>query len=270
MKRVDQDKRRLTASTAGVLLVLILTILILRDLGQQQLPKQTQFTYEVVEIYPHDPQAFTQGLVFDGGYLYESTGLYGKSTLRRVELSTGRVLQQRALPNGLFGEGITIFGDELIQLTWTEHRCLVYNKSTFEILREFSYPTEGWGMTHNGTHLIMSDGTAYLHFISPETFQIVRQVEVRSNGTPLMRINELEYIKGEVYANIWHDRRIARIDPLNGEVKGWIDLSSLVDYSKLDPENVLNGIAHDPENDYVYVTGKRWPQLFKICLIPID
>ena len=270
MKRIRQDKRHLSAFIIGTLLILLPTILIIRDLGQQRFPTQTQYAYEVVNVYPHDPKAFTEGLVFDRGYLYEGTGLYGESTLRRVELETGRVAQLRTLPDDLFGEGITVFKDELVQLTWLEHRSLVFDKSTFKPLREFSYPTEGWGLTNNGTHLIMGDGTAYLYFLNPETFQIVRRVEIRYDGNPIMRLNELEYIKGEVYANVWYDRRIVRIDPLSGEVKGWIDLSHLVDYAQLDPDNVLNGIAYNAEDDLIYVTGKRWPQLFEIRLIPMN
>lgn len=270
MKRITKDKRHLSAFIVGTLLVLVLIILIVRALGQQRFPTQTQYAYEVVNVYSHDSEAFTEGLVFDGGYLCEGTGLYGESTLRRVELKTGRVVQQRALSDDLFGEGITVYKDEMVQLTWLEHRGLVYDKNTFKPLREFSYPTEGWGLTCNGTHLIMSDGTAYLYFLNPETFQIVKRVEVRYEGNPIMRLNELEYIKGEVYANVWYDRRIARIDPLSGEVKGWIDLSHLVDYAKLDPENVLNGIAYNTEDDVIYVTGKRWPQLFEIRLVPMN
>ena len=267
VKRIRQDKRHLSAVILGILLILIPTILITRDFGQR-FPTQTQYTYEVVNVYPHDPKAFTEGLVFDDGYLYEGTGLYAESTLRRVDLRTGSVVQQLTLPDDLFGEGITVFKDEIIQLTWLEHRCLVYDKSTFKMLREFSYPTEGWGLTCNSTHLIMSDGTAYLYFLNPETFQVVRRVEIRDDGNPVTRLNELEYIKGEVYANVWYDHRIARIDPLSGEVKGWIELSRLVDYAKLDPDNVLNGIAYNAQDDLIYVTGKSWPQLFEIRLIP--
>jgi glutamine cyclotransferase len=226
------------------------------------------YTYDVVNVYPHDQNAFTQGLVIEEGVLYEGTGLYGNSSLRRVELETGNVLQMYTLPNGFFGEGITVFGDRIIQLTWQSQTGFVYDNHSFDLLREFSYPTEGWGITHNGSVLIMSDGTATLYFLDPETFEKVGQVEVHDDE-PVTYLNELEYINGEVYANIWREDKIAIIDPHTGQVKGWIDLTGIYNQENSDPNNVLNGIAYDTEGDRLFVTGKRWSQLFQIKIIAL-
>lgn len=227
------------------------------------------YTYEVVNVYPHDRNAFTQGLVFENGVLYESTGLYGHSTIRRVELETGKILQLHTLPNQFFGEGITIFDDRIIQLTWQSNKCFVYDRHSFDLLQEFYYSTEGWGITHNGSQLIMSDGTATLYFLDPETFDKTGQVEVHDSG-PVTKLNELEYIQGNIYANIWKEEKIAIIDPQTGQVQGWIDLSGIQDLEDLDTNNILNGIAYDAEEERLLVTGKRWSQLFEIKLIPSD
>jgi glutamine cyclotransferase len=226
-----------------------------------------RYTYDIVNVYPHDENAFTQGLVFEDGFLYEGTGLYGNSSLRRVELETGKVLQAHALQNQFFGEGITIVGDKIIQLTWESHRGFVYDKSTFDLLREFSYPTEGWGITYDGSRLIMSDGTASLYFLDPETFQRVGQIEAHDTA-PVTGLNELEYIKGEIYANVWREEKIAIIDPNTGQVRAWVDLKGIRGSGDPDPDNVLNGIAYDTEGDRLFVTGKRWPLLYEIRLIP--
>lgn len=226
------------------------------------------YTYQVLNTYPHDQSAFTEGLVFEDGVLYEGTGLYECSNLRRVELETGKVLQIRELPNQYFGEGITIYKNKIIQLTWKSNLGLVYDKSNFELLQEFNYPTEGWGITYDGNCLIMSDGTSTLHFLDPETFEEIRQIEVYENDVPVTKINELEYVQGEIFANIWLTDRIARINPLTGQVTGWIDLKGI-----LSPEDcsekvdVLNGIAYDTKNNRLFVTGKFWPKLFEIELI---
>jgi len=226
------------------------------------------YTYKVVNIYPHDRSAFTEGLVFEDGVLYEGTGLHEYSTLRRVELETGEILQICELPPQFFGEGVTVYGNKIIQLTWQSHIGFVYDKYSFKLLQEFNYPDEGWGITHDGKHLIMSDGTETLHFLNPETFEEIGQIEVSANNIPVTRINELEYIQGEIYANIWQTERIARIDHLTGQVIGWIDLKGI-----LSPEDdsetvdVLNGIAYDPKNSRLFVTGKFWPKLFEIELI---
>ena len=226
------------------------------------------YTYKVVNTYPHDRSAFTEGLVFEDGVLYEGTGLRGYSNLRRVKLETGEILQICELPPQFFGEGVTVYGNKIIQLTWQSHIGFIYDKYSFKLLQEFNYPDEGWGIAHDGKHLIMSDGTATLHFLDPETFEEISQIEVSANNTPVTRINELEYIQGEIYANIWQTERIARIDPLTGQVIGWIDLKGI-----LSPEDdsetvdVLNGIAYDIKNSRLFVTGKFWPKLFEIELI---
>lgn len=232
-------------------------------------PVPLNYTYNIVNVYPHDPNAFTQGLVIENGVLYEGTGLYGSSTLRRVDLETGNVLQSYALPNEFFGEGITVFGDRIIQLTWQSGKGFVYNKSSFELLQEFEYSTEGWGITHDGSQLIMSDGTATLYFLDPETFETVGQVEVHDNG-PVTNLNELEYINGEVYANIWLTNKIAIINPQTGQVTAWIDLTGIYTPESSNPNSVLNGIAYDAEDDRLFVTGKLWSQLFEIELIALE
>lgn len=226
------------------------------------------YTYTIINTYPHDPAAFTQGLIFENGVLYESTGLYGRSSIRKVDLETGTVLQLYELAPQFFGEGLTAFGDTLIQLTWQSNVGFVYDKHSFDLLREFSYPTEGWGITHDGEQLIMSDGTDRLFFLDPETFQITGHIYVTDAGRSVSRLNELEYIHGEIYANIWQTDLIARIDPQTGAVVGWIDLSGLLaEEYRQQPVDVLNGIAYDAEHDRLFVTGKLWPKLFEIELI---
>ncbi|MCZ2809301.1 MAG: glutaminyl-peptide cyclotransferase [Candidatus Bathyarchaeota archaeon] len=231
-------------------------------------PQPANYTYNVVNVYPHDKTAFTQGLVFEDGILYEGTGRYGQSTLRRVELETGNVTQLYSLPDQFFGEGITIFDDKIIQLTWKSKKGFVYDKSSFDLLQEFTYPTDGWGITHDGSRLIMSDGTATLIFLDPETFQKIGQVEVYDEE-PVTMLNELEYIDGKVYANIWMDEKIAIINPQTGGVTGWIDLEGINETEKQDSSNVLNGIAYDIEKDRLFVTGKLWSKLYEIELVPI-
>ena len=226
------------------------------------------YTYQVLNTYPHDQSAFTEGLVFEDGVLYEGTGLYKYSNLRRVKLETGKILQIRELSNQYFGEGITIYGNKIIQLTWKSHLGFVYDKYNFELIQEFNYPTEGWGITYDGDFLIMSDGTSTLHFLDPETFEEMSQIEVYENDIPVTKINELEYVQGEIFANIWLTERIARINPLTGQVIGWIDLKGILspeDYSE--KVDVLNGIAYDAKNNRFWVTGKFWPKLFEIELI---
>jgi glutamine cyclotransferase len=221
------------------------------------------YTYKVINAYPHDEEAFTQGLVFAGGHLYEGTGLYGSSTLRKVTLETGGVLQIHRLPRQFFGEGITIYGNRIIQLTWQSRLGFVYDKDSFRVLRKFRYSTEGWGITHDGKHLIMSDGTATLYFLDPETFKKIGQVKVRDAKGPVNGLNELEYVRGEIYANVWQKHCIARISPKTGTVIGWIDLGGLCTWN-----GVLNGIAYDTEHDRLFVTGKLWPYIYEIKFIP--
>ncbi len=225
------------------------------------------YTYNVVNTYPHDRNAFTEGLAFQNGVLYEGTGRYGNSTLRKVELESGQILQILALPAQFFGEGITIYRDKVYQLTWQSHVCFVYDKESFEVLQQFSYPTKGWGLTHNGENLIMSDGTSSLRFLAPETFEEIGQIEVRDEDSPVTELNELEYVRGEIYANVWNTDRIARINPRTGQVVGWIELKELLSPEDVSqPVDVLNGIAYDAENGRLFVTGKLWPKLFEIKL----
>jgi glutamine cyclotransferase len=226
------------------------------------------YSYRVIRSYPHDRQAFTQGLVYEAGGLYEGTGIRGQSSLRRVELETGLARQQRVLPRQYFGEGITIFGDQIIQLTWQSRIGFVYDRASFQLVKQFSYPTEGWGITHDGSRLIMSDGTANLYFLEPETFTEMDRIEVRDDQGPVIRLNELEYVRGDVYANVWQTDRIARIDLLTGRVAAWIDLTGLLSAADRQQRvDVLNGIAYDAENNRLFVTGKWWPHLFEIQIV---
>jgi len=226
------------------------------------------YGYEVVAVYPHDPNAFTQGLLFDEGVLYEGTGLYGESTLRRVDLATGQVEQQSAVAAQFFGEGITIVGNRLYQLTWREGRGFIYDKTTFALEAEFTYPTEGWGLTDDGQTLLMSDGSAQIFRLDPTTLELLSTINVQDEQGPVMRLNELEYINGVIYANIWQTDRIAQIDPATGQVIGWIDLTGLLpDADRTNSTDVLNGIAYLPTEDRLFVTGKKWPKLFEIRLI---
>jgi glutaminyl-peptide cyclotransferase len=227
------------------------------------------YTYEIVNQFPHDPEAFTQGLVYEDEWLYESTGLYGRSSLRRVDLETGEVVQIFSLPDQYFGEGLTIWEDRIIQLTWRENTGFIYDKERFELLDTFTYPTEGWGLTHDGQQLIMSDGSDTLYFLDPNTFAENGRIQVRDErGNPVVRLNEMAYIEGEVYANVWMTNRIVRIDPATGYVTGWIDLSGILDGVPLTgPVDVLNGVAYDAENGRIFVTGKLYPRLFEIKLI---
>ena len=226
------------------------------------------YTFEVVQEFPHDADAFTQGLVIEDGVLYEGTGLFGESSLRRVDLDTGEVLEQVDLAGQYFGEGITVFGDRIIQLTWRSHKGFVYDLESFDLLEEFSYLTEGWGLTHDGANLIMSDGTNNLYFLDPVTFERVGSVAVFDGEEPVVRLNELEYIDGEVFANIWLTDDIVQIDPVSGLVLGWISFVGLLgEEDRGSSDNVLNGIAYDAEADRLFVTGKRWPTLFEIRLV---
>jgi glutamine cyclotransferase len=229
------------------------------------------YSYRIVSAYPHDNGAFTQGLVFENDVIYEGTGLYGKSSLRRLDLETGKILQSYELPAQYFGEGITVFQDTIIQLTWKSNIGFVYGKSSFKLLRDFTYTTEGWGLTHDGERLIMSDGTSTLHFLDPETFNTIGHIEIFDNDTPIDKLNELEYINDQVYANIWQTDYIAIINPQSGQVSGWIDLSGLLPPQDcIEPADVLNGIAYDTINDRLFVTGKLWPWLFEIKLVATE
>jgi len=224
-------------------------------------------TYEIVNSYPHDPEAFLQGLVwYDSGF-YESTGLEGRSTLRRNEFPSGKVIKSVSLASDLFGEGLALVGDRLVQLTWKTHRGFVYDRESFKLLREFKYDTEGWGITYDGRNLVMSDGSSTLLYLDPENFQPVRHLNVTWNGRPQDNLNELEYIEGEIWANIWQQDYILRIDPKTGNVKSYLDMKNLFPPQlRTGNENVLNGIAYDPKTKRIFVSGKLWPRIFEIRL----
>lgn len=224
--------------------------------------------YRVVATYPHDSRAFTQGLFWLDGHLYETTGQIGQSTLRRVGLEDGKVLQIVPMPGRVFGEGSTNWGDQIISITWQDGIGFRWDRATFRQLGTFRYPGEGWGLTQDGRQLIMSDGTAELRFLDPETLQERRRVRVTANGRPIDQLNELEFVNGEVLANVWNTTRIARIDPASGNVTGWIDLTGLVRQNGNNHDAVLNGIAYDAQRDRLFVTGKNWPRLYEIDLLP--
>jgi len=243
-------------------------LLCLLLLGAAGCKAQAVDSYRVVNAYPHDSQAFTQGLIYLDGHLYESTGLNGRSTLREVDLESGRVLKEISLPQQYFAEGLTNWGSTLIQLTWKKNVAFVYDRATFRLLKTFHYPWEGWGLTQDGKHLIMSDGSETIHFLDPDTFKQERKIRVTDRGKPVQNLNELEYIHGEIYANVWMSNRIARISPSTGKVLGWIDLSGILPSVEVTGEGaVLNGIAYDAAHNRLFVTGKDWPRLFEIQVV---
>jgi glutamine cyclotransferase len=225
------------------------------------------YGYQIVKVYPHDPKAFTQGLQYLDGVLYEGTGQIGESSIRRVELATGKVLQHRAVPPPHFGEGITVWKNDLIELTWQTHVAFVYDRVTFEPKKQFSYPGEGWGLTQDANGLIMSDGSDELRILDPVTFAEKRRIKVTAVGAPLRNLNELEYVKGEIFANVWQTDYVARIAPATGQVSAYIDLRGLLTPAERAATDVLNGIAYDAEHDRLFVTGKWWPKLFEIKLV---
>ncbi|MBW6467458.1 MAG: glutaminyl-peptide cyclotransferase [Brevefilum sp.] len=279
LNRVDRKQKIIKRTWMwGLILVLIILLAAARwgRRSQGSAPATSEtlspfMTYEVVNAYPHDPGAFTQGLIYHSGYLYESTGLYGQSSLRKVELETGTVLQQVDLSPEYFGEGLTLWEDTLVQITWREGTGFIYKLEDFSLSRQFTYPTEGWGLTHDGEWLIMSDGSHFLYFLDPDGLHVVRQVEVTYQGQPVERLNELEFIHDEVYANIWLTDDIVRIDPGSGEVLGWIDLSGILPEELRTPAtDVLNGIAYDIDGDRLFITGKNWPLLYEIRLVPVE
>lgn len=227
-----------------------------------------QYGYHVVHTYPHDPQAYTQGLFYLNGLLYESTGLNGQSSIRKERLETGEILQRHDIGEQYFGEGIVNWKNRLLELTWKNEVGFIYDLATFALKGQFSYPGEGWGLTQDGKRIIMSDGTSELRFWDPETLRETGRVRVTAEGVPIDQLNELEWVKGEVYANVWQTNRIARIDPASGKVVGWIDLTGILSPTNVvDEGGVLNGIAYDAATDRLFVTGKLWPKLFQITLV---
>jgi glutaminyl-peptide cyclotransferase len=228
-----------------------------------------EYGYQVVHAYPHDPSAFTEGLFYLDGFLYESTGLEFQSSIRKVRIETGEIVQRLNIPQQYFGEGIINWKDRLIELTYKTQVGFVYELGTFKLLKQFEYPGEGWALTQDGKRIIMSDGTPELRFWDPETLKETGRITVTDDGQPVKNVNELEWIKGEIYANIWGTDKIARIDPASGKVVGWINLTGLLDANdrKSSQPDVLNGIAYDAEHDRLFVTGKNWPKLFEIRLV---
>jgi glutaminyl-peptide cyclotransferase len=237
-----------------------------------EIPGEILYTYRVIHTYPHDPDAFTQGLFYCNGYFYESTGLYGRSSLRKINPADGAIKKQIDLHPEIFGEGITASDDRIIQLSWREHQGFVYDKDSFLLIDTFTYPNEGWGIVSDGEHLIMSDGTSELTFLHPLTFTPIRKLKIFDSNGPVNSLNELEYINGKIYANIWLTDYIVIIDPATGRITGRINLSGLLnpgDYPGREID-VLNGIAYDKDNKRLFVTGKLWPKIFEIELIELQ
>jgi glutaminyl-peptide cyclotransferase len=232
-----------------------------------------EYGYDVVHAYPHDSGAFTQGLFYLNGFLYEGTGLEGRSSIRKVNLETGEIVQSRDVPEQYFGEGIVNWKDRLLELTWKAQAGFLYDLASFAPKGQFQYPGEGWGLTQDGKRIIMSDGSAQLRFWDPETLKETGRITVNADGQPVPNLNELEWVKGEIYANIWQTNRIARIDPSSGKVAGWISLAGLADDNGFfiggaqGQADVLNGIAYDAKGDRLFITGKNWPRLYEIKLV---
>jgi glutaminyl-peptide cyclotransferase len=248
--------------------LLVLTAMTLLPVAAAQISAPTD-TYQVVRTYPHDPNAFTQGLIYVDGHLYESTGLNGRSSLRLLDLASGNVLQKHDLAHEFFGEGLTDWGSTLIQLTWTSHKAFVYDRFSFSLQRTISFDGEGWGLTHDETQLILTDGTPTLRFLDPKSLRVTRRLRVADqSGRAVENLNELEYVRGEIYANVWQTNQIIRISPRTGKVLGRIDLTGIIDKRELQGEGaVLNGIAYDAAGDRLFVTGKLWPKLFEIKVL---
>ena len=242
-------------------------------IGQLSRPAATrrprEYTFKIVNAFPHDPDAFTQGLVYRDGFLYEGTGLNGRSQLRKVRLDTGEVVQHADLGGEFFGEGIAIVKNKIFQLTWQSHVGFVYKLSDFKLVCQFSYPGEGWGLTSNSNEIFMSDGSAQIRVLDAATLKEKRRFTVRDGDAPIEQLNELEYVEGEIFANVWQTDRIARISPVSGKVVGWIDLTGLLSpVFRRREDAVLNGIAYDSTHKRLFVTGKLWPKIFEIQLVP--
>lgn len=269
MSRMKRNKFRIAIVLSLLLVHALAACADVSDKSDRQRTADTPvYTYNIVNLYPHDPSAFTQGLIYENGFLYEGTGLYGKSELRKINLETGTIVQRHKLPDKYFGEGITRHNDRIIQLTWKSGKGFVYEGESFKQVRTFDYPTEGWGITHDGRNLIMSDGTSTLYVLDPDTFKHISTIQVHDAKGPVTRLNELEYMNGLIYANIWQSYRIAIISPDTGAVAGWIDLEGLAIIAGGDrKKKVLNGIAYDHGGDRLFVTGKLWPRLFEIKIL---
>lgn len=225
------------------------------------------YSYKIVNVYPHDASAFTEGLVYEDGFLYESTGRFNESTLRKVDLQTGEVIKLHKLDENYFGEGITVYDNKIFQLTWKTNVGFIYDKDSFNLTNKFYYNTEGWGITHNDEYLIMSDGTDEIYFLNPKNFKRVYSIRVHDEFRPITRLNELEFIQGEIYANVWRSDKIARICPHSGRITGWIDLKGLLSPKEYKNAGTLNGITYDKQSNRIFVTGKMWPKIFEIKLV---
>ena len=261
------EKRSLLALVLVIVVLMVgAGLVVVWNLGLMSEKSPLVYGYTVVEAYPHDTSAFTEGLVIDNGVLYESAGGYGASVLRRVDLVTGEVLAQVELSDEFFGEGLVVVDGLLVQLTWESNVGFIYDEETLSLLGNFTYSTDGWGLTYDGNELIMSDGTSKLYFLDPVTYQKTGEVTVYDGETLLERINELEFVNGDVYANIWYEQKIAIINPETGQVKGYIDLNGI--YQASNPESTLNGIAYDQNTGKLYITGKNWPNLYQITIKP--
>jgi glutaminyl-peptide cyclotransferase len=235
---------------------------------REEMPTAPEYTFKIIHSYPHDPQAFTQGLCYHNGFFYEGTGLNGRSSLRKVRLETGEVVQRVDLSPEYFGEGIAILHNQIVQLTWQSHVGFVYDVSDFHLLRRFSYPGEGWGLASNGTDFFMSDGSDEIRVLDGRTLREKRRIKVRDEAAAVTELNELEFVEGQIFANIWQTDRIARISPATGKVLGWIDLAGLLGpMYRRKPDAVLNGIAYDAKGKRLFVTGKLWPKIFEIRLV---
>ena len=256
---------RATSSVAGATAIMAA---IVSGAPPQRMSSAPVYRYQVVKSYPHDPRAFTQGLVYLDGFLYEGTGLNGQSSIRKVRLENGEVLQQRKLEQKYFGEGIAVWGQTLIQLTWQAEIGFVYDLASFNPVKTFGYTGEGWGLAHDGTRLIMSDGSPTLRFLDPVSFKETGRLTVKDGSIPVDDLNELEWVKGEIFANVWQTQKIARINPKTGQVTGWIDLSGLLSPREALGTDVMNGIAYDAAADRLFVTGKLWPRLFEVRILP--
>jgi glutaminyl-peptide cyclotransferase len=264
--QVKSLRRRLAVA---FLLIALTRPLTAQSSHQSHAARPPEYTFKLIQVFPHDPTAFTQGLACRDGFLYEGTGIKGQSSLRKIRLETGEIVQRVDLAAEFFGEGITLLKNEVIQLTWQSQTGFVYNLSDFHLLREFAYSGEGWGLATNGREIFMSDGTAQIRVLDPVTLTEKRRFKVRDGGTPIDQLNELEFVEGEIFANVWQTDRIARISPQSGKVIGWIDLSGLLSpVFRRESSAVLNGIAYDADRKRLFVTGKLWPSIFEIQLVP--
>jgi glutaminyl-peptide cyclotransferase len=258
----------MTSQTSPMRNLLVVFTCVAYVLGASSASPAPIYSYKVVAKYPHSTDSYTEGFFYLDGKFYEGTGIEGRSAVMAIDPKTGKILQRRDLPSQYFGEGIVDWGQNIYEWTWKSHICFVFDRATLQPVKQLSYTGEGWGMTRTPTEIITSDGTATLRFRNPSTFQETRHIVVKEDNIRVDRLNELEFIKGEIYANIWHSNLIARISPQDGHVIAWIDLTGLLPADQMvDAESVLNGIAYDPQHDRLFVTGKQWPTIFEIKVV---